>query len=275
MKKLLVILLILMLIPSLVLAQNIPRAYGFVNDFANVLIRDGEINSMLEEVEKQTTAEVVVVTVNSSDITDTDTYAVELFDEWNIGKSDKDNGLLILLDVYNRRIKVEVGYGLEGILNDAKVGRILDDYAVEYLKNNSYDEGVYQAALQFSNVIMENKEEVLSGETMPSGNDFDFYDFFWIYFIFAFFLIPIISSIKARVRTPKCSCGGKTKFIRREYRYGYYYNYYRCEKCGKEIVKRKKKRNMPLIFFLGGRGGGGFGGFGGGGSGGGGAGRGF
>lgn len=275
--KILPIFIIFLLLPTIALAATFPQPTGFVNDYANVLgNRTSDINQLLINVQKETTAEVVVVTMNSSDVQDSNSYATELFNAWGIGKKDKDNGLLIFLDVYNRRIEVETGYGIEGILNDAKVGRILDKYAVDYLKQGNYSEGAYSAAVQLSNVIMENKEEVLSGQaggsSFPDPNTF-------IFFIFVFsFAGSIITSAFRRIFLKKCPyCGGKARYVKTEIEGDYDIIYYKCKKCGKtfqEKKKRVKRYHGIIVGGMGGRGGG-FGGFGGGGSGGGGAGRGF
>jgi uncharacterized protein len=77
---------------------------------------------------------------------DPKTYAHELFNKWKVGKKGKDNGLLILLAMEERRVEIEVGYGLEGVINDAKAGSILDRYVIPYFKQGQFGEGLYNGA---------------------------------------------------------------------------------------------------------------------------------
>jgi uncharacterized protein len=68
-------------------------------------------------------------------------YAVRLFEKWGIGERGKDNGVLILNAVKERQIRIEIGYGIEGIIPDAKAGRIRDQYLIPYLKQGDYGKG--------------------------------------------------------------------------------------------------------------------------------------
>ena len=139
-------------------AQQFPAFRGHVNDFADLIPQDIEnsLTALLTELEQKTTAEIAVVTMKTIGDYDIRDYAIRLTEAWKIGKKGKDNGLLILLamdSAQGRRIDVETGYGLEGILPDGKVGRILDDYAISLLKAGRYGEGLYYAAAVFSDVI--------------------------------------------------------------------------------------------------------------------------
>ena len=68
--------------------------------------------------------------------------AVKLFELWGIGKKNKDNGLLLLWSTGDRRVRIEVGYGLEGALPDGKVGAILDTYVIPKFKAGDFDQGL-------------------------------------------------------------------------------------------------------------------------------------
>ena len=97
----------------------------WVVDEADILSSETEnlLSGLFESVEKQTSAEMAVVAVKSLEGEDIGSYALSLAHN-KLGKKDKDNGLLILISLDDRKYRIEVGYGLEGILNDAKVGRI-------------------------------------------------------------------------------------------------------------------------------------------------------
>ena len=110
---------------------------------------------MAEELYEKTTAQVVCVTVNSLEGREVRDYALGLGREWGIGSKD-NNGVLLLLSTEDRKIDIEVGYGLEGTLPDGKTGRILDDYAIPHLKNDDFSTGLCEA---FSALIGETAKE--------------------------------------------------------------------------------------------------------------------
>lgn len=87
-------------------------------------------------------AQLVVVTVPTLGEQSIEEYANELFNEWGIGGKEKDNGLLVLLSVGEREVRIEVGYGLEGAVNDAKAGRLLDTYAIPSFQEDAFGEGL-------------------------------------------------------------------------------------------------------------------------------------
>ena len=125
----------------------------YVNDSAGVL--DNSLKNYIISTNKslysQTGAQIVVVTVNSLDGDAIEDYANKLFRQYGIGDSKKNNGVLILLSIQDRKCRIEVGYGLEGTLTDGKTGRIQDDYMVPYFKNNNWQDGIkngYNAVLE-------------------------------------------------------------------------------------------------------------------------------
>ena len=125
----------------------------YVNDSANVLDYNLEnyIISTNKSLNSQTGAQIVVVTVNSLEGKEIEEYANELFRQYGIGDKTKNNGVLILLSINDRKSRIEVGYGLEGALNDAKTGRIQDNYMIPYYKENNWQEGIkngYNAILE-------------------------------------------------------------------------------------------------------------------------------
>ncbi|MCX5681068.1 MAG: TPM domain-containing protein [Candidatus Omnitrophica bacterium] len=166
MKKFFVILfasLILFLPGTLALADNIPEPQGWVNDFAGVLApRDiQKISDAIQKVEQQTTTEIAVVTVVSIAPYDEAGYARLVFDKWKPGKKGKDNGVLILLAVKERRWRIETGYGVESVLPDGVCGEIGRNYMVPDFKAGNYGEGLYQGVLKIAGII--------SGEINPGS----------------------------------------------------------------------------------------------------------
>ena len=116
----------------------------WVTDMPGTLRADtiARLNATIGEFERTTGAEMAVVVVRSLDGLSIEDAAVKLFELWNIGKESKDNGLLLLWSTGDRRVRVEVGYGLEGVLPDGKVGAILDAYVMPKFKSGQFDEGL-------------------------------------------------------------------------------------------------------------------------------------
>lgn len=121
-----------------------PTNEFFVNDFAGVLEASDEQYIQLAAVQLQeaTTAQVVVVTIQSLQGEPLENYAYQLFKQWGIGTAEKNNGVLILVATDDRESRIEVGYGLEGVLPDGKTGRIQDEYMIPYFKENEYGSGI-------------------------------------------------------------------------------------------------------------------------------------
>lgn len=149
--KLIIVLLCLIIVPWLTLTVHgagipSPKPAFYVNDFAGVLDEATEqyIINRAAALESRTTAQLVVVTMSDIGERAIGEYANDLFNKWGIGSADKDNGVLILLDVGSRQPRIEVGYGLEGALPDGKTGRIQDDYMIPYFKQNDFSQGVLQ-----------------------------------------------------------------------------------------------------------------------------------
>lgn len=116
----------------------------FVNDFANAISEADEtaIYSRGVALQNSTTAQAVVVTVETTDGMEISEYALELGREWGVGEAEKDNGIVVVLATQDREVYVAVGYGLEGALPDSKTGRILDVYGMPYFENDNFSAGL-------------------------------------------------------------------------------------------------------------------------------------
>lgn len=139
---------LLLIFPALVFAYASPgKPQGYVNDFAGVLTaRDRQaIEMKLSALERSTGSQVAVVTVNSLANETIETYAVELFQEWGIGRKGADNGLLILVAPNDRQARIEIGYGLESAITDLQAGRIVQDGMVPNFKAGDYSAGINEA----------------------------------------------------------------------------------------------------------------------------------
>ncbi len=127
----------------------------FVNDFAGCLNADDaqEMQSLGEALYRATGAQAVVVTVTSLDGESIEDYGYALANGWGIGDGDADSGVLLLLSTGDRQVRIEVGSGLEGRLTDGKTGRILDTYAMPYLREDDFSTGLLEAYKSIVNEV--------------------------------------------------------------------------------------------------------------------------
>ena len=123
------------------------------------------LNATIGELERTNGAEMAVVVIRSLDGLSVEEAAVKLFELWGIGKKDKDNGLLLLWSTGDRRVRVEVGYGLEGALPDGKVGAILDTYVIPKFKAGDFDQGLIDGVDALVRVARNEPIELASART--------------------------------------------------------------------------------------------------------------
>ena len=134
--------------------QNLPQPTNYVNDFAGVLSPETltTLNALCAQVDRQAHAQIAVVTIKSLDGEPIEDFATALEDKWKVGKKGTDRGLLLLLVPGDKKYRFEVGYGLEGILPDGRVGSI-GRQMVPYLRQNDYDSATNMAVQQVASII--------------------------------------------------------------------------------------------------------------------------
>ena len=156
-------------VPATAQAAQRLRPQGLVNDFAGVMSPRvaQQLESALLDLERQTGAEVAIVTVPTVPEGDIERAAVDLVRDWGIGKRGKDNGVLILCAVQDRRVRIEVGYGLEAILPDAKTGRIIDEQMLPHFRAGDLATGLVDGTLAVADVIARNAGVTFSGGPPP------------------------------------------------------------------------------------------------------------
>jgi uncharacterized protein len=157
---------IAVLSPLCAVAEPISQLHptNYVNDFAHVLSpqTEAELNDLGQQVDQKAKAQIAVVTINSLDGQDIESYAVDLFKQWGIGNKTTNHGVLILIAVKDHRYRTEVGYGLEPILPDGKVGGFWRD-VVPLLKQNDYDAAIKQNMESVASVIAADAGVQLTG----------------------------------------------------------------------------------------------------------------
>lgn len=133
---------------SLQAAPEFPKLTGRVVDTANLLSTSVErkLSQQLKSHEDKTTNQVVVVTVNSLQGMDIADYGYQLGRHWGIGQVDDNNGVLLIVAPKQRKVRIEVGYGLEGTLTDALSKQIIDFDIVPWFKKKDYPGGIQSGA---------------------------------------------------------------------------------------------------------------------------------
>ncbi len=127
-----------------VCAQDVPFLGGRVNDYAEILSSNtiSELNLKLKAFEDSTSNQIVVLTINTLDGADLEEYSIKVAQTWKLGQKGKDNGVLLLVVKDDRKIRIEVGYGLEGTLTDALCSVIIQREILPKFRNGDYDGGV-------------------------------------------------------------------------------------------------------------------------------------
>jgi uncharacterized protein len=152
-------------------ADKYPASRGTaVNDFAGVIDPDSaaKIESLSREVLQKTGTAIVVVTMPEIGPTEEiNLYVTGLYQAWGIGKKGEDKGVLIFLAVKERKIRIETGYGVEGVLTDGAVGEILDKYVVPLLKTGETGKALYNAMLACGAYIAKDAGVQLTGVEGP------------------------------------------------------------------------------------------------------------
>ncbi len=243
------ILLVLCITQLGVFAQNLPEQPNppkLVNDFANIIQYDDDIESELVKYNNTTSSQICIVTISTTEGNEIGDYAIKLYNKWQIGQAKKDNGILILVAVDDRKTFIVTGRGVEDKLPDIICKRIIENDMIPSFKNQNYEQGIRNAIAKIQGYLdgtyKVEDEDIVTGDNASSIS--------FTKIIFIIFLVIIILIFLSSING-----GGGSTYTRRGY-YG------------------------GGGFFGGGgswggggsSGGGGFGGFGGGSSGGGGAG---
>ena len=144
---------------------------GYVNDFAGVLDASSSeaIRKICEQVDQKAKAQIAVVTIHTLDGADIESYAANLYKQWGIGPKSSNRGVLILLAVDDHRRRIEVGYGLEPILPDGKVGGFGRE-AVPLLRQNQYGPALLLMTQRVAGVIAADAGVQLENVAVPRAS---------------------------------------------------------------------------------------------------------
>ena len=151
------------------LALDVPPLKGRVNDYAGMLssYAKQQLDGILRDLEKNDSTQIVVLIIPSLDGEVLEEFSIKVVDQWKIGQKGLDNGAVLLITKKERKIRIEVGYGLEGSLTDLMAGRIIRNVLVPQFRAGNFDQGVLDGVQAMIGVV---RGEYQAPEKIP----FDF-----------------------------------------------------------------------------------------------------
>ncbi|MDQ8209206.1 TPM domain-containing protein [Coraliomargarita sp. SDUM461003] len=199
---------------------------GSITDRANLLSSNTEqrLRGILDGLRAKTGASLVVVTLPSMQGGQIDDFTNRLFEKWGVGEAGKDNGVMLLIAVKERKMRIEVGYGLEGVIPDGRAGQIRDQYVLAYFKHNQMEKGVEAGALALANIVAKHYGvELAQQATRPQSSKRD-RDNPLVFIFFSLFVVFVIySAIRNQGGGGGGGYGGRRYGRRRYYGGGGYY----------------------------------------------------
>jgi len=159
-------------------AVDVPFLTGRVTDNAQILSDETRkaVTANLKAHEEKTTNQIAVLTVPTLDGVSIEEYAVTVFNTWKLGQKGKDNGILLIVAPKDRKLRIEVGYGLEGTMTDGIAGSIIRNAITPFFKNNDYDRGIDEGVRAIINVLEGGQapaETAKSGEEVKKSSALD------------------------------------------------------------------------------------------------------
>ncbi|KAA0888151.1 TPM domain-containing protein [Oryzomonas rubra] len=138
------ILALLVLLPLPLPALDVPQLNGRVNDYARMLSPETvrQLDQKLASFERDSSTQIAVLTVPTLQGDDLEQFSIHVAEQWKLGQKGKDNGVLLILAQAERKVRIEVGMGLQGVLPDITASHIIRDVMRPYLKSDNFDQGV-------------------------------------------------------------------------------------------------------------------------------------
>ncbi len=147
-------------------ALDVPKLQGRVNDHANILNANEkrQIEKFLYQNEQNNSSQVVLLTLKSLEGENLEDFSMRVVDKWKIGQKEYDNGALLLVALAERKIRIEVGYGLESSITDLKAGYIIRNAITPEFKKGNYSGGIAKGLANITGII--NKKFDISDEEL-------------------------------------------------------------------------------------------------------------
>lgn len=185
------------------ISDFMPKLTQRVMDSAKILTKEQKTNLIhkFEKLDTNTTREVVVATTTSLHGYSIEEFATGLFRAWEIGKKDKNNGVLLLVAPNERRVRIEVGYGLEGVLTDYLASKIIQESIIPEFKKNAYQRGILKGANEIVKVLSNGSIiEPNMNDQQSFTQNILWISYFLLMFITCFFNCSSNSKLRQEVR---------------------------------------------------------------------------
>uniref|UniRef100_UPI00262E091E TPM domain-containing protein n=1 Tax=Oceanispirochaeta sp. TaxID=2035350 RepID=UPI00262E091E len=191
--KITALILFIFFLPFTVMALDVPSLKGRVNDNAGIFSSSQKQNleSTLAALENQTSIQMAVLTIPSLDGEDLEGFSIRTVEKWKLGQKGEDKGILLLLALEDRKVRLEVGYGLESELTDAKTGYIVREVMIPYFSKGDFAGGIIAGTAVVTDVVKGDKDisaEALSrsqtSQNRPTGRSLPFPFIFILVMIF-------------------------------------------------------------------------------------------
>jgi uncharacterized protein len=155
-KTLLIVFSLIILFP--LSALKVPALKGRINDYAGILDQreERQLENYLAQFENASSIQIAILTIKSLEGEDLEDYSIRVADAWKLGQKSDDNGVLLLIALQEKKLRIEVGYGLEGSLTDAKSGYIIRNYITPYFKKGDFYSGI-AAGIQAITGVLSNE----------------------------------------------------------------------------------------------------------------------
>lgn len=137
--------------------QKIPQRAGFINDFERIFSIDEQksLDSLVTAIEKETSAEIVVITLDSTMTNRVifDDLSLFIANQWGVGKKGKDNGIVICISKNLKKIRIENGLEIEKMITDKQTGEIIDKHMIPCFKNGDFFIGTRNGILRLWELV--------------------------------------------------------------------------------------------------------------------------
>ena len=189
---------------------SVPSLTSPIVDNAN-LISDGveqNINNQLQELSNSTGIQLAVLTIPTLEDEVLESYSMKVAETWKLGSAEKDTGVLLLIALEERSIRIEVGYGLEGVLTDTKCGLIIRNIIAPEFRNGNYQAGIVNAVNNIVGLVKGDESLVSKKVLNESSGDSSAFIFMGIVLLYGFiFVMAVVTSKK---RGPRTGTGTRT-----------------------------------------------------------------
>jgi uncharacterized protein len=185
------------LLPVAAAALDAPALRGRVNDYAGMLSPEAErrLETLLQELEAKDSTQVAVLTVPSLDGDSLEDFSMRVAERWKVGRKGFDNGAILVIARDDRKVRIEVGYGLEGRLTDLTAGRIIRDRIVPEFRAGRFDQGVLNAVVALTEVVRGEFQAPAQPPTGPAASGVEDLMPFLLIFVFLVFMLGRVSRL--------------------------------------------------------------------------------